>query len=171
MPFSSQSVSVCIYDETRKMILLVKRRDVPVWVLPGGGIDPGETPEVAAKREAEEETGYKVTLVRKIGEYTPINKLAKFTHSYECAIDSGEPQINDEIREIEFFPISNLPYHMPPPYSDWIKDGIKKSKLIQKKITSVNYLAFIKFLFKHPFLVGRFILARMGLAINTGAKK
>ena len=31
------------YSEDRKEILLIKRRDVPVWVLPGGGIDSGES--------------------------------------------------------------------------------------------------------------------------------
>lgn len=30
------------------------------WVTPGGGIDPGETPEQAAVREVEEETGLRV---------------------------------------------------------------------------------------------------------------
>lgn len=38
------------------------------WTAVGGVIDPGETPEQAAKREAEEETGYsikKVTLLLK----------------------------------------------------------------------------------------------------------
>ncbi len=32
------------------------------WSFPGGAIEPGETPEVAAIRETLEETGYQVTL-------------------------------------------------------------------------------------------------------------
>ena len=43
-------------------VILVKRRDCPVWVLPGGKIDDGETPEEAIIRETKEETGYDVII-------------------------------------------------------------------------------------------------------------
>lgn len=38
------------------------------FVFPGGGVDAGETPEQAAIREMEEETGLRVTVLRKLAE-------------------------------------------------------------------------------------------------------
>ena len=116
------SVASCIFSKDLEEILLIKRRDVPVWVLPGGGIDPNETPEKAICREVEEETGYKVSIKRKIGEYFPLNRLTRVTHLYKCEIISGEASTSDETKEVKFFSLKNLPL-MPPPYADWIKDG------------------------------------------------
>ena len=41
----------------------------PEFQLPGGGIDPGETPMQALHREVFEETGWTITGLRKIGIY------------------------------------------------------------------------------------------------------
>ena len=47
-------------DEEDLKVLLIQRRNEPFagrWALPGGFVDVGETPEEAARRELEEETG------------------------------------------------------------------------------------------------------------------
>ena len=162
-----QSVATVIFNGDRSKVLLIKRRDVPVWVLPGGGIEPNETPDEAALREAIEETALQLSLKRKVATYTPINRLALTTHFYEAVIESGTPKVCSETSDIAFFPIDKLPYHMPPPYSDWIKDALTHTSEIEKTISSVKYSALIKFIFKHPILVFRFLLARLGKPINS----
>ena len=45
------------------------------WEIPGGGIDQGEDPKEAAKRELYEETGIKADKVEKIGAFYPLNSF------------------------------------------------------------------------------------------------
>ena len=47
-----------IVRNNKHQILLVKRRDYPLWDLPGGRLDAGETHEECVIREVREETGY-----------------------------------------------------------------------------------------------------------------
>lgn len=109
-----KSVAGVIFSEDRNSVLLIQRRDVPVWVLPGGGIEPGEPPEEAILREMEEETGFTVINPRLVGTYEPINRLAKLTNLYECTIVAGKASIGSETKNIQFFPLSELPKLIPP---------------------------------------------------------
>ncbi len=168
MPLKDQTVIGLVFSQDRKKTLLIKRRDVPVWVLPGGGIEENETLENSIIREVLEETGFNVKILKKIGEYIPINKLSRFTHLYECQIISGEAKISDESKEVKFFDVKNLPKLIPPPYPEWIDDGLKnKNTLITRELKSVNYFSLIKQLFLHPILVFRFLLTKIGMTINT----
>ena len=148
-------------------VLLVRRRDVPVWVLPGGGIDRGESPEEAVCREVEEETGYRVSIARKIGRYTPLCRLARVTHLFACTIESGEATLTNETSDIAFFPLNALPERIPPPYPDWIADAVTETPgIIEKPITSVTYGRLLYYLCTHPILVARFLLTKIGIRIQ-----
>lgn len=62
------SVAVMAFDGAGRL-LLVRAADTGEWQTVGGAIDPGETPAEAARREAREETGLAVELVRVLGCY------------------------------------------------------------------------------------------------------
>lgn len=161
-----KSVAGILLSQNREKVLLIKRRDVPVWVLPGGGIDANETPVKAIEREILEETGITVKATRLVGDYIPINRLSKRTHLFECALLDGKPTLSDETRDIAFFDLEQLP-PMPPPYLDWVRDTLENQKPVTKKLTSVSYKNLFKNMILHPILVIRFILARAGLTINS----
>ena len=161
-----ESVAGVVFSKCRTQVLLTLRRDVPVWVLPGGGIEAGEAPETAIVREILEETGFRVKVVRSAGFYLPINRLAKPTLLYECAVESGSPALSPETRAVRFFPKDHLP-PMPPPYLEWIEDAdAALDPPLVKTLDSVNY-KLMKYLFLHPILSIRFLLARLGFPINT----
>jgi len=157
-------VCILILDEKA---LLIQRRDLPVWVLPGGGIDPGETPEEAACREMEEETGLQVEIVRKIAEYTPINRLAKFTHFFEVKKVGGKLTTGAETRDIKFYHRTCLPKRLPDFQKEWIDDAFENSpRILRKKLTYVTYWKLVTTFLKHPITVFLYLLSKIGVRFN-----
>jgi ADP-ribose pyrophosphatase YjhB (NUDIX family) len=59
-------VRAAVFSENK--ILLVKERG-DGWTMPGGWVDPGESPSEAAVRETKEESGYDVSAVRLMAIY------------------------------------------------------------------------------------------------------
>lgn len=62
----SERAAVVILDGGLILLMRRRKRGEDYYVVPGGGIEPGETPEEAAVREAKEETGLDVRLDRKL---------------------------------------------------------------------------------------------------------
>jgi 8-oxo-dGTP pyrophosphatase MutT (NUDIX family) len=71
--FSAPAVGVIARRDDR--ILLIRQYRVTigreVWAIPSGGTDVGETTAEAARRELEEETGYRATTLRPLVAYHP----------------------------------------------------------------------------------------------------
>jgi ADP-ribose pyrophosphatase YjhB (NUDIX family) len=68
----SIGVGVALIEDGK--ILLTKRRDFPVWCIPGGHLLPRESITAAAIREAREETGLEVELLDLVGVYSMPDK-------------------------------------------------------------------------------------------------
>lgn len=163
-----EAAITALFNKSRTHILLIKRRDVPVWVLPGGKIECNETPEEAAWREAKEETGCDVVIQQAIGIYTPTNRLTKKTFLYSGYVHSTPEQSSDEALRIKFFPLNRLPKMLPPPFKSWIQDAYLCSpSLINRPLHEITYTKFIIKILSHPILIVRFLLSRCKIPINS----
>jgi ADP-ribose pyrophosphatase len=113
---SGDAVTVLPYDPLRDKVLLVEqfrvgpmaRGDAQVWSLEpiAGRIDPGETPEQAARREAVEEAGLTLgALIKVAGYYPSPGAKAEFLYSYVALTDlpdgvAGTHGLADEAEDI-----------------------------------------------------------------------
>jgi 8-oxo-dGTP pyrophosphatase MutT (NUDIX family) len=85
--------------DARGRVLLVRRADDGRWAMPGGWVDPGETPEQAVVREVVEETGLRVSAPRLLNTK---QRPASVHYSFACELDGGALRTSDESLEVAF---------------------------------------------------------------------
>jgi len=93
-------------------IVLIERAEEPRgWALPGGFVDYGESLESAAVREAKEETGLDVTLVRQLGAYSdPARDPRQHNVSVVfIATAEGEPKGGSDARQARLYKRDAIP--------------------------------------------------------------
>lgn len=105
-------LTVDIIIEAQGGIILVKRKNPPYgWAIPGGFVDYGESLEDAAVREAKEETGLNIKLIRQFHAYSnPERDPRHHTVSVVfIATAEGKPEAGSDAKEIGIFNKDSLP--------------------------------------------------------------
>ncbi len=103
--------AVMMAVDTRRHILLVRQYRLParvdLWELPAGRLDPGEKPLEAARRELQEETGYRARRWKKLISFYPSPGYVaeKMTIFLATELTAGEatPMEDERIRS-RWFP-------------------------------------------------------------------
>ena len=105
------AVGTIISDHDNR-IVLVRRAIEPgygKWVFPGGYVDRGEEVQLAAVREAKEETGLDVRIERLLNVYSYPGR-APVIIVYTARMIGGELAVDDEGLEAKFFEKSAIPW-------------------------------------------------------------
>ena len=121
---SEIAVNVSVLQDNK--ILLTQRDDFETWILPGGGVEPGESVAQAAIRETKEETGLDVELTGLVGIYS---RLGNFLGGH-VVLFAGRP-IGGTIKcqpgetiAVKWFPFDQIPSPLSLGHQRRIQDVI-----------------------------------------------
>lgn len=106
-------------------ILLSVRSDLHGWELPGGTPRRGEAPELALRREIQEETGLEIEVERLVGEYVRTGFRPHRALVYAARVTGGKLEPSRETPRVAWFPLDRLPTTLFPWYRAPIQDGTR----------------------------------------------
>lgn len=150
---------IVLTRNNQKEVFLVKRSDFSIWEPQGGGMEDKETSETAVIREAYEETGFRIKIIRKVAEYTnpKTNKIS--SHVFEGKYLSGTFKPEFKGCEGKWFKVNNLPPQMTATRRMMINDCLKKrSKLIYRLEIPAVSIQNLNLLFLLPIESFKYIL-------------
>ena len=116
-PGKTIGVRALLIDNGR--VLLVKHSYLPHWYLPGGGVEAGESPLKALRRELREEININLTRDPELlgFYYNNQEKRDDYIAVYVCHHFDGVAQIlpdQFEIEKLEWFELEDLPMGLSP---------------------------------------------------------
>lgn len=121
------AVAAVIFDEQGRILLFKHTYRKFEWGLPAGGLEHREQPIDAIQREFLEETGMQIQVERLL---TAVSAREDHNISmiYLCKIVSGEFKESNEISEMRYFPVTELPAMMLTAEKELIQWAVKEIK-------------------------------------------
>jgi 8-oxo-dGTP pyrophosphatase MutT (NUDIX family) len=110
----ARPVAATVITRENKALLMWRHRHITGtwgWEIPAGRIEEGETPEQAAAREAEEETGWRPGPLRLLVASQPSNGSVDTIHYLfhgEAIEHVGPPTDTSEAERIEWIPLADV---------------------------------------------------------------
>ena len=128
--------SVVLRNELGQVLCVRQNYGRHRWGLPGGGVDPGESPAQTAIREAFEETGLEVTLDGLVGSYGLDNAFV--SHVFAGSIANGVPALppTGELSDLGWFDPSEL----PTPQTSAIRFGVPDAVAGRRNVSRDNLI-------------------------------
>ncbi len=127
-PTPTVDIIIELIDRPDRPIVLIERQNPPYgWAIPGGFVDYGEPVEIAAQREAQEETCLAVELIEQFYVYSDPNRDPR-QHTLSVvfiATATGEPQAADDAKNIEIFQPWQLPQNLCFDHDRILKDYLR----------------------------------------------
>ncbi|KGP70867.1 NUDIX domain-containing protein [Pontibacillus yanchengensis] len=127
------AIAVVVMDDDNRVVLQ-KRKDVGLWGLPSGHVEPGETISEAAVREVKEETNLDINIMKLIGVYSepsnqsftyPDGNVVHFiTTCFLAEITGGTISPCDaESIDVDIFDQWNIPKDLIEMHPKWLQDA------------------------------------------------
>ncbi|HEY7109783.1 MAG TPA: NUDIX hydrolase [Nitrososphaeraceae archaeon] len=122
------AITVDIIIEREGNLLLVRRKKDPfkgLLCIPGGFVDFGEKVEIAAKREAYEETNLRVEPIAILGVYSDPQRDPRghtVSVSFIAKIIDGIPKAGDDADDVKWVPLDDNRLHLAFDHSRLLQD-------------------------------------------------
>ncbi len=126
-PVPTVDIIIQIDGDPERIVLIERKNEPRGWALPGGFVDYGETLESAAIREAREETGLEVELLRQFHSYSDPARDPR-GHTVTTVFlgrASGTPEADDDAGNAIIRSVDDLPSPMAFDHAQIIDDYVK----------------------------------------------
>lgn len=86
--FLERELTATAYILDQRKVLLLKHPKLKKWLPPGGHVEAGETPPECARREALEETGLEIELIRQENIWVDFWNASSIERPYLCLLEN-----------------------------------------------------------------------------------